>query len=57
MRTAVILIWAGCLWSIARGVLELLLTGSPGRKLLVLTAALLALSSSHTPNQTNRPPA
>ena len=57
MCTAVILLWCGCLWSITRCVLELLWTASLGRKLLVLTAALLALSSSHTPNQTDRPPA
>ena len=57
MTTAVILLWAGCLWSIARGVLCLFLTAAPWRRILVLAAALLSLAACHTPDTQNRPPA
>lgn len=49
MTAAVILLWAGCLWSITRSVLSLLLTASPWRRLLVLAVLLLAVSCAHKP--------
>ena len=57
MTAAVILLWAGCLWSIARSVLCLLWAASPRRQLLVLAVALLSLLSCHTPSEHSRPPA
>jgi len=51
MRTAVILLWAGCLWSIVRSVLWLVLTTNPWKRLLVLALLSLALSSCRSPKQ------
>lgn len=48
MTAAVILLWAGCLWSITRSV-QFLLTASPWRRLLVLAVLLLAASCAHKP--------
>ena len=47
MRAAVILLWAGCLYTLARSVLCLLLAASPWRRMLVLAVISLALSSCH----------
>ncbi len=49
MQTAVVFLWAGCLWSIARSVLHLIYLASPWRRLLVLAALALAASSAHKP--------
>lgn len=49
MTAAVILLLAGCLWSILRSILFLLLTASPWRRLLVLAVLLLAAFSAHKP--------
>lgn len=51
MTAAVILLWAGCLYTLARSVLCLLLTASPGRRLLVLAVLALALSCAHRPQR------
>lgn len=51
MRAAVILLWAGCLWSIARDILCLIYTASPWRRLLVLVVAVLAASCAHKPQE------
>ena len=61
MRTAVILLWAGCLWSIAGALCRLIWTASLWRKLLALAppstrrpengrlaSALIAAATSHT---------
>ena len=55
MRAAVVLLWAGCLWSIARGVLCLLLTASPWRRLVVLAVLALAASNLRTPRTSGKP--
>lgn len=49
MRTAVILLWAGCLWAIARGVCCLIWTASPWRRMLTLAVMALAASSLRPP--------
>lgn len=49
MRAAVILLWASCLWSIARSVCCLLWTAGPLRRLLVLAVLALAVLSAHQP--------
>ena len=49
MRTAVILLWAGCLWAIARGVCCLIWTASPWRRILTLAVLALAASCAHCP--------
>lgn len=51
MTTAVILLWAGCLWSIARSVLCLIWTANPWKRLLVLALLSLALSCCRSPRQ------
>ena len=51
MRAAVLLLWAGCLYAIARSVCCLLWTASPLRRLLTLAVRLLALSSAHRPQR------
>lgn len=49
MKTAVLLLWGSCLYTIARSVLRLLLTASPWRRLLVLAVLALAALSAHEP--------
>lgn len=49
MHAAVILLWAGCLWSLSRGVLCLIWTASPWRRLLALAVLALAVLSAHHP--------
>ena len=56
MRAAVVLLWASCLWSIARSLLYLLWSASPWRKLAVLTALALAASCRRRPAQRDRQP-
>ena len=51
MRAAVLLLWASCLWSIARGLLFLLLMASPWRRLLVLAVLALALTCCRSPEE------
>lgn len=51
MRTAVLLVWAGCVCSIARGVCCLLWTVSPWRRLAMLAVLLLAVSCAHRPQR------
>lgn len=51
MTAAVIFLWTSCLWSIARGVLCLLWTASPWRRMLVLTVVALALANCRTPEE------
>jgi len=55
MAAAVIFLWAGCLWSIARSVLRLIYWSSPWRQMLVLAALALAASSAHRPRSRTRP--
>ena len=55
MRAAAILLWAGCLYTLARSVLCLLLAASPWRRMLVLAVISLALSSCHKPREQNAP--
>jgi len=54
MTAAVIFLWAGCLWSIARSVLRLICWASPWRQLLVLAVLALAASSAHRPRDRAR---
>ena len=51
MRTAVILLWAGCLWSICRGILCLFWAASPWRRMLVLAVLALALVCRRSPEE------
>lgn len=51
MRTAVILLWASCLYTIARSLLCLLFTASPLRRALTLAVLLLAISCAHRPQR------
>ena len=51
MGAAVLLLWAGCLWTLARSVCCLLWTASPLRRLLTRAVLLLALSSAHRPQR------
>ena len=51
MRTAVILLWASCLYTIFRAVLCLALTASPWRRLAVLAVLTLAVFSAHQPQR------
>ena len=44
MRAAVLLLWAGCLYAIARSVCCLLWMASPRRQLLTLAVLALAVS-------------
>lgn len=57
MTAAVILLWASCLWSIARGVCCLILTASSWRRLAVLAVLAFAASCAHRPQENRRPPA
>lgn len=54
MTAAVILLWASCLWSIARSVLCLIWTASPWKRLLVLAVLLLAFSNCRAPKETSK---
>lgn len=49
MTAAVLLLWAGCLWSITRSLLRLLLSASLWRRLFTLAALALALLCAHKP--------
>lgn len=51
MRAAVILLWAGCLYILARGVCLLLWTASPLRRLVTLAVLALAASCAHKPKE------
>ena len=51
MRTAVILLWAGCLWSICRGILCLFWAASPWRRVLVLAVLMTALACRRGPEE------
>ena len=53
MTAAVILLWASCLWSIARSLLSFLLSASLQTRLLALALAALTLSSCHQPRERN----
>lgn len=57
MGAAVLLLWAGCLYTIARSVLCLLFTASPWKRLMVLAVIALAVSRAHPPRENTRPPA
>lgn len=54
MTAAVIFLWAGCLWSIARDVLCLICTASPWRRLAVLAVLALALACCRSPEEMRR---
>lgn len=49
MRTAVLLLWASCLYMLARSVLLLLFAASAWKRLLVLSVLTLAASCAHRP--------
>ena len=51
MRAAVLLLWAGCLYAIARSVCCLLWVASPRRQLLMLAILALAALSAHKPEE------
>ena len=51
MRAAILLLWAGCLYTIARSVLCLLFTASPWKRLMVLAVIALAALSAHKPEE------
>ena len=51
MRAAVLLLWAGCLYAIARSVCCLLWMASPRRQLLTLAVLALAALSAHKPEE------
>jgi len=51
MQTAVVFLWIGCLWSIARSVLHLICWASPWRRLLVLAVLVLTASCAHRPRE------
>ncbi len=51
MKTAVVLLWAGCLWAIARDILCLIYAASPWRRVLTLSILLLAVSCAHRPQR------
>lgn len=51
MTAAVIFLWAGCLWSIARDILCLIYMDSPWRRLLTLAVLALALACRRTPEE------
>lgn len=55
MAAAIVLLWAGCLYSIARSLLCLLLTASPWRRLAVLAVLALAARCAHRPQEWERP--
>lgn len=57
MRAAVLLLWASCLYTLARSVLCLILTANPWRRALVLSVLALALACRRTPEEMskNRP--
>ena len=57
MGAAVMLLWAGCLYSIARSVLSLVCAASLWRRLLMLGVLLLTVSCAHKPQEHTRPPA
>ena len=54
MQAAVVFLWAGCLWSMVRGILHLVLAASLWRRLLVLVVLALTVSSAHQPRETSR---
>lgn len=54
MRAAVLLLWASCLYMLARSVLCLLLTASPWRRLAVLAVLALALACCRSPEEMRR---
>jgi len=51
MTRAVVFLWAGCLWAIARSILCLIFAASSWRQLLVLAALALTVSCAHKPRQ------
>ena len=51
MRTAVLLLWTGCVWTIVRSALALIWTASLWRRILVLAVAALALVSCRRPEE------
>ena len=55
MRAAVILLWAGCLYILARSVLCLLWTASSLRRLVVLAVLALTVSNLRTPRTSGKP--
>ena len=54
MRTAVILLWAGCLYSLARSILCLIWAASPWRRMLTLAVLALALACRRSPEEMRR---
>lgn len=54
MRTALILLWAGCLWSLARAVCCLIWAASPLRRALTLAVLVLALTCRRTPEEMSK---
>ena len=54
MRAAVILLWASCLYVLARSVLCLLFAANPWKRLLVLSVLALAASSCHRPGERSK---
>ncbi len=51
MRAAALLLWASCLYTIARSLLCLLFTASPLRRALTLAVLLLAVRCAHRPRE------
>ncbi len=55
MRAAVLLLWAGCLWSIVWALLSLIWAASPWRRILVLAVLALTLLCAHPPRERGAP--
>ncbi len=51
MRAAVLLLWASCLYVLARGILCLFWAASPWRRALTLAVLLLALICCRSPEE------
>ena len=51
MGTALILLWASCLYMLARSILCLIWAASPWRRMLVLAVLALALACRRTPEE------
>ena len=54
MRTAVVLLWTGCLYTIFRAALGFVLTASPWRRLAVLAVLALTLACCRSPEEMRR---
>lgn len=54
MRAAVLLLWASCLYVLARGILCLFWAASPWRRALTLAVLALALTCRRAPEEMSK---